>query len=155
MILSSCIEKEIRLWWEPRRKFTEGCRYRITLDGKVRVYTDKIYYNFKNVNTNVTHSFAVEVVDAKGAVVEAPEYYVAEDLCSDFSVINVTESPYGATGDGETDCTSAIARATESGKERACVYFPLGIYRADKITVNGTLKLRFDRGAIVTKGEEE
>ena len=155
MVYSVCMENEIRIWWDPRYEFAEGCRYRITVDGKARVYTDKIYYNFKNMRTDVKHGFKVEIVDKNGVTIGKPELYETENTFVGFETVNVTDSPYGAVGDGLTDCTNAIARATETAKGRTCVYFPLGIYRADKITVNGTLKLRFDRGAIITDKCEE
>lgn len=155
MVYSTCIENEIRIWWDPRHEFTEGCLYRVTLDETARVFTDKVYYNFKNIRTDVKHFFTIEVFDENGNALGKAEKYETENVFENFKTVNVTESPYGAKGDGETDCTQAVRLATENAEDRTCVYFPLGIYRADKITVNGTLKLRFDRGAIVTDGEEK
>jgi len=42
-------------------------------------------------------------------------------------MINVTEAPYSATGDGTTDDTSAIASAISAGGTE--LYFPSGKYR--------------------------
>ena len=49
---------------------------------------------------------------------------------ADAGVINVTQAPYGAKGDGRTDDTAAIQKALDDHPDQgAILYFPNGVYR--------------------------
>lgn len=63
------------------------------------------------------------------------------------SVINVTDSPYNATGDGSTDDTAAVQAAIDDAATGGSVYFRPGTYLVTGLTVTKQVTLRGSNGS--------
>jgi polygalacturonase len=150
------IEKEnvIYLWWDDRKEFVDGCFYRVTVDNKSVVYTKDRLYDFKNIDMQTLHTFAIDVLDKGGNKLGQTETYTNKEIFKNKTPINVTLPPYNAIGDGVHDCTQSIQKAFEDCDSSKYVYFPFGVYYCSKIFINDEVKIVFDTGAIITNCKE-
>ena len=65
------------------------------------------------------------------------------------NVVNVKD--YGATGDGVTDDTAAIAAAVEDLSTGETLYFPAGVYRVSKVDLKSDMTVQGDGWCSVIK----
>ena len=149
MVYAVTYDDEIRVWWDECRTQPNGERYRITVNGKNCIYTEEVYYDFKNLEAGCVYDFCIEVVDKNHCAVGKSQSAKYATLPHK-SRIDVTNAPYFAIGDGETDNTANIQRAFDDCTEQKYVYFPMGIYRCGAIQMRGDIKIRFDAGVILT-----
>ncbi len=139
---------EIRLWWDPRNDKKEGMHYRVYVDGKACVYTDYVYYNFKNMAAGKEYEFEVQLVDERKNLVGKTEFYRVSTFPAR-ETVDITKPPYNAVGDAVTDNTEVIRRALADCKEGKILYFPMGVYLCEKVSFTGDLHVRFDAGAVL------
>lgn len=149
-------------------RFTDGKEVRIKngVDGKDGYtpqkgvdYTDgKDYVLTDNDKAEIAEQAAQMVdipePDVSGFVqsvngVEPDENGNVEIEASAQNVVNVTE--YGATGDGVTDDTEAIAAAIADLKAGETLYFPKGVYRVSNIDLKSDMKVLGDGWCSVIK----
>ncbi len=149
MIYASESENAIYLWWDKRYDFTDGCYYRVVLDGDTVVYTKEILFDFFNMDTSKKHTFAVDLLNGEGEVVGETEYYETKQIFPKKTPLNVTLPPYNAKGDGVTDCTDVIGRAFADCGESKYVYFPLGTYYCREMRFDGNVKVVYASGAVI------
>lgn len=150
MVYAVTYDDEIRVWWDECRA-GQGARYKVTLNGKNCIYTEEVYYDFKNLQAGRAYEFRIEVVDENGCVVGKPQRATYVTLAYK-ARIDVTEKPYCAVGDGQTDNTARIQRAFDDCTEKEYVYFPMGVYRCGALKMSGDVKIRFDSGVVLTNG---
>ena len=142
-----CYEDEIRLWWDPRRDFKPGYRFKVTVNGVSVVYTPNIYYDFKNLDAGKDFDFEVQLLDELGNPVGHSDSKVFSTLRYR-EKIDVTKAPYFAKGDGETDNTEILQKALDDCDEDHYLYFPLGIYICSALKFSSG-KIRLDSGAVL------
>ena len=152
MMYAVCYEDEIRLWWDPRRDFKDGYKFKVTVNGTAVVFTPKIYYDFKNLDAGKDFEFNVVLLDEKGEAVGHSDTQVFSTLKYK-EKIDVTKAPYFAKGDGVTDNTAVIQKALDECDDDHYLYFPLGIYICGAVKY-GSGKIRFDSGAILCNKKE-
>ena len=148
MIYASCCDNEIRLWWDERNEKTCDMKYRVYVNGKSCVYTNKVYYNFKNLDCGREYEFEVQLVDQNKQIVGKTEKFKASTRACR-QTVDITKPPYCAVGDGQTDNTDTINKALKELRNDKILYFPLGVYVCEEFTFNGNINLRFDAGAVL------
>lgn len=148
MIYAARYEEELRVWWDERNDKTCEMKYRVYVDGKACVYTDKVYYNFKNLESGKEYEFEVQLVDKNGNIVGESEKYKACTLKSR-QVVDITKPPYNAVGDGITDNTEIFNRAFSELTQDKKIYIPMGVYICDNISFTGDVGICFDVGAVI------
>lgn len=148
MVYAVCYDNEIRLWWDKREEKTQDMKYRICVNNKFCVYTDKVYYNFKNLKEGTAFGFEVQLIDKKKNVIGTSQSIIANTLVKK-EIIDITKSPYNAIGDGFTDDTGIIKKALSELDYDKKLYLPMGVYLCDKLSFTGNLNLRLDAGAII------
>ncbi len=148
MVYAGSYNNEIRLWWDERNDKKIGMKYRVCIDGKACIYTDKVYYNFKNLESGKEYLFEVQLVDKNKNVVGESESFKASTL-QKREVVDITKTPYNAVGDGITDNTEIINRALSELVEGKQIYFPCGIYICENMVFSGNVEMRFAVGATI------
>ncbi len=154
MLYAVPFDDEIRVWWDEKKDFQDGYRYKLTLNGKNCFFTKEVYYDFKNLEAGREYTFTVQLVDKNNIPVG-----IAENGCFSTlpykSRLDVTKAPYLAIGDGETDNTLAIQHAFDDCSDKEYVYFPMGLYVCGALRMRGDIKIRFDAGASLCKRKIE
>ncbi len=146
MVYYVAYDEELRIWWDARYDKAEGMRYKLTVDGRNCVYTNNIYYNFKNLEGGQEYSFDIQVVDQEDRVIGKTEHLVCSTLPKRKRV-DITKAPYHAIGDGRTDNTEAIQRALKDCPSGCELYVPMGVYLCNQVSFSGDINIRFDVGA--------
>ena len=146
MIYAAIYEDELRLWWDKRKGFQEGCIYKVTIDGTRCAFTKNVYYDFKNLEAGREYLYTVELLDKEGNPIGKSESRAVKTLPYKARK-DVTQPPYNAVGDGVTDNTEIIQRAFDECTAEEYVYFPLGVYVCGAVNFAGDIKIRFDSGA--------
>lgn len=98
-----------------------------------------------NLTTNVTNKplSAAQGVALKSLIDELTKSLLDyQSKGNNQNIINVKN--YGATGDGETDDTEAIASAIADVKVGGTLYFPEGVYRVDNINLKSDMTVKGD-----------
>lgn len=152
MMYAVCYEDEIRLWWDPRRDFKPGYKFKITVNGTAVVYTPRIYYDFKNLESGKEFEYNVVLLDEKGNEVGSSDTQTFSTL-KYREKIDVTKVPYFVKGDGKTDCTKVLQKALDECDEDHYLYFPLGIYVCGALKFSSG-KIRLDSGAMLCGKDE-
>ncbi len=153
MVYAARYNDEIRLWWDARNDKKSGMKYRVYVDGKSCVYTDRVYFNFKNLEEGREYLFEVQLVDENKNIVGKVEQFKASTLIKR-ELVDITKPPYSAVGDGVTDNTEIINRALSDCKQDKRVYFPFGVYICENFSFSGDVEMIFDVGAIVCSKEK-
>ena len=144
---------ELRVWWDPRNDKKPGYKYKVTLNDKSVCFTERLYYNFKNLHAGEKYKFTLNVINEKNEIVGETEY-------AEFSTfpaktpIDVTKPPYNAVGDGVTDNTECIRKAFGDCDADKYLYFPMGVYICESVSFSGCVRIVFDTGAIMCNKEE-
>ncbi len=154
MVYASSYMSEIRLWWDERSEKTKNMKYRVYVDGKSCIYTDKVYFNFKNLESGKEFSFEVQLVDENRNVIGKVEK-LKVNTRKKREIIDITKPPYNAVGDAKTDNTSIIKKAMADLIEGKQLYFPMGVYICEEIEFTGDIDVHFDVGAILCSKERE
>ena len=153
MIYAARYKNELRVWWDERCDKLDGMKYRVYLNGKFCVYTDKVYYNFKNLESGKEYEFEVQLVDQNKNIVGKCEKIKASTLKTR-QIVDITKPPYNAVGDGVTDNTEIFKKAFSELKLDKELYIPMGVYVCDKLSFTGDLDIRFDVGATICTKEK-
>ncbi|NCC08748.1 MAG: glycoside hydrolase family 28 protein [Clostridia bacterium] len=66
----------------------------------------------------------------------------------------IDASRFGAVGDGETDCTSALSAAIAACPKDGTVYVPKGVYKTYPLFLKSDMTLYLDDGAVLLGGVE-
>lgn len=150
---ASVLEDEVRLWWDKRNDFKKGYRYKVTVNDKNIIYTERDYYNFKHLQGSTEYKFTLQVVDEnKNVVGETNERTFTTRTAK--SAIDVTKPPYNAIGDGQTDNSAIIQKAIDDCDEAHYVYIPMGVYVCGALNFSGTKNVMLDTGAVLCSKEE-
>lgn len=153
MVYVVSYETMLALWWDPRRDFQEGYKYRVWINDKC-IVTDQILYDFKNLEPGTSYDFTVELLDEKGNKVGKTEYLTGK-TAPYRKKVDMTKPPFNLVGDGVTDYTEIINKALNECKSDECLYFPLGRYVCKKLNFSGHLKIQMDAGAVFCNGDKE
>ncbi len=152
MMYAVSYDEEIRLWWDPRKEKGATHKYRIIMDGKSCVYTDKVYYNFKNLTAGKEYVFTLCLVDENKKEYGKEEIFRASTL-PEREVVDITKAPYNAVGDGKRDNTAIIKKALQELKQGKRLYIPMGVYICEGVPFSGNMDIRLAAGAIVCSKE--
>ncbi|MBQ7237129.1 MAG: hypothetical protein IJX03_08290 [Clostridia bacterium] len=153
MIYAARYENELRVWWDERNDKTQGMKYRIYVDGRTCVYTERVYYNFKNLESGREYEFEIQLVDKYKNVVGKSEKQKFSTL-NTRRVVDITKPPYNAVGDGISDNTEIFKKALSELSKNEKLYIPMGVYICDNISFTGDVSVHFDVGAILCSKEK-
>ena len=143
----------LAVWWDPRRDFKKGYKYRVWINDAC-VITDQILYDFRNLIPGTTYKFRVELLDEENNLVGKTEYFEASTKKGK-KLIDVTKPPYNVVGDGVTDYTDIISKLLNECKPDECIYFPLGRYVCNSVNFGGNCTVRMDEGAVFCLSDKE
>ncbi len=150
-----CYDNEIRIWWDKREDKREDMHYRVVVDGSAYILTDKVYYDFQNLEQGREYEFEIQLIDKEKNIIGRREKIKLSTLMKR-DIIDVTKPPYNAVGDGETDNTEALQRALDDCEYGKTLYFPFGVYLCDNVRFSGNVNVRFDAGAVLcTRNKEQ
>ncbi len=148
MVYAACFNNEIRLWWDKRTEKTEDMTYRVFVDAKWCVYTDYVYYNFKNLEGGRAYEFEVQLVDKNKQVVGKSQCLMVSTLPKR-ELVEVSMK-----GDASTDNTCTLQNLFSSNKAGKTLHIPAGVYLTDEVTFSGDIEVQMDAGAILCDSEK-
>ena len=146
MVYLVTTEDKLCLWWDRRQEFKAGCKYKITINDKFVIYTEKDYYDIQPVEGGVTYTLSVQLVDENDNVIGRTDTITGSTLVKK-ERIDLTLPPYNAVGDAKTDNTAIIQKAFDECDNKHYLYLPFGTYICNKITTTGNKKIVFGAGA--------
>ena len=152
MVFCTALENCLCVWWDPRSEYKKGYKYKVTVDGKQVVYTPHVCYDFQPLKGGTTHDFVIQLVDENKNVVGKTEY-ATYTTRPHREKVDLSEPPYSVVGDGVTDNTAILQKAINECKPDQYLFLPYGIYIADKLTINGNVKIQFGAGAVICDKE--
>lgn len=149
MVYLVTTEDKLCLWWDRRQEFKAGCKYKITINDKFVIYTEKDYYDIQPVEGGSTYTLSVQLVDENDNVIGGRIDTITGSTLIKKEKIDLTLPPYNAVGDAKTDNTAIIQKALDECDEKHYLYLPYGVYICDKITTSGDKKIVFGAGATI------
>ncbi len=153
MLYASCYNNEIRLWWDERNDKEKSMKYRVYVDGGSCVYTNKIYYNFKNLESGKEYEFELQVVDKQKNIVGKTEKIKFSTLCAR-RVVDVSKPPYNIVGNASTDNKQAINELIKNNNRKTTIKFPMGVYICESINFSGDIEIMLEVGAVICSKEK-
>lgn len=150
MIYACMTDSEAALWWDIRSEFTDGCRYKVTINDRNCVFTTDYLYYFENLLPDTEYNFTLEVVSKTGKILGEPQKAVFKTQPT-YKCVDISDLPYNIVGNAVTDVTSDMQKAFSSVNSGERLRITEGVYNCGKITVNGSLKLRINSGATFTE----
>ena len=145
MLKSIIFADEITLWWDKTEFPKNTNEYKLYLNGVYHGDTKKTHYTFTKLKPNT--EYTVQILAFATDVLTERRYTFQTK--TEKKRIDVTLSPYGAVGDGQTLNTLAIQRALNDCKENEYVYFPAGIYVSGALDVHSNTEIYLDEGAVL------
>ncbi len=145
MINFICSSDTVVLYWDLPDTFEKGNRYVISMNGEEIEETEKCHFRVSELTPETSYAFKV-------AMVGESEFLIGEAIITTEAVktvIDVTEAPYYATGDGKTLNTKALQAAIDDCKPGECVYLPAGDYMTGSLFLHSDMELRLHKDAIL------
>lgn len=145
-VQSFVTEDSITLFWEKPKQFVQGSQYHILLDGEFVGVTGKTHYEL--VELEPDRDYEVQVVMKKlqtSIVTDRIKVRTGKKK----RVLNITEPPYYASGDGKTMNTKSIQSAIDDCNAETVVYIPRGIFLTGALRLHGNMELYLAEGAVL------
>lgn len=141
---------EICLYWE-KPEFEEGQKviYHILVNGKEIGRTEKTHYTLMNLEPETVYE--IEVIMCSNENDKTSESFWRESLQTQKQkkIIDVTQAPYCAVGDGKTMNTQALQKAFDDCKVDEMVYLPEGIYMTGTLRMHSNMELYLAENAVL------
>lgn len=145
MVKNICFATEVVLYWDLPEKFTDGNKYRVSLNGKVIGETDKCHYKVCNLVPTTEYRFSVDMIGETSCAIGG----IICTTDAEKERIDITKAPFNAVGDGKTLNTKAIQKAIDACKENQCVYVPAGDYMTGSLYLHSDMELYIEKDAII------
>lgn len=155
-------EDEISLYWEKPEGFGAQLYYQIFCDSVLAGETQKTHFEAAGLEPGRKYHFCVKAFQKKNAD-KACKLAETEVMTSGEIVavtpakrrrIDVTCSPYYASGDGKSLNTDRIQQAIDDCGKGECVYFPKGIYLTGALRLHSDMELYLEEGALLQGTDE-
>ncbi len=140
--------ESITLFWNKPELFPEGAAYRITVDGKTHGTTDKTHYLIDNLLEETIYQIQIFIDQTNQ---EAEDLFYSETLHTGKKkrLLDISEAPYFAAGDGKTMNTAAIQKAIDDCGPEDAVYIPAGVFMTGALKLHSHMELYLEQSAVL------
>ncbi len=108
--------------------------------------TDKLSYTAKNLEANTTYTFKIAAM--ANNEVQAEKTVEVKTKPEPTEIIDITQEPYNAKGDGLHTDTYAIQKAINDCSDGGMIYVPKGFYYSGALFLKSNITLKVD-GVII------
>ncbi len=136
-------DEEITLYWDKQWELPDGIIYHIYLNGKNIASTHKTHYEITDLESDTEYSVAVAGYSGENIYCGTLRTEKPKKL------INVTNPPYNAIGDGKTLNTAALQKAIDDCAPDSAVYLPQGTFMTGALDMHSDTELYIEKGAIL------
>lgn len=147
-IYSLITENEITIYWDKPEGLPWDSRYRILVNGKEALMTDRTHATFENLTEGTGYQVQVSILDGKGEVWGASDPLILH-TGSLKKRIDITAAPYFAVGDGKTLNTAAIQKAIDRCGAGDTVYLPAGVFLTGALRLHSDMEFYLDQDAVL------
>ena len=126
----------LTVWWELPP--APPAQYEVLVDGAARAVTTRTHCTIEGLAPDTAYALEVRPVGRATARTEAARRR-----------LDVTAPPFGAVGDGKTDCTAALQRALDACGPGDCVWLPAGTYLTGALYGHSDTDLWLAEGAVL------
>lgn len=151
---ASVSDTSITLFWDQPDDATATSIYRIRLNGSEAAKADRTHLTFLSLAPDTEYAFAV-------CMSEEGEYGEFEPMLRGVfrtlpakRVIDVTQAPYHAVGDGITMNTAAIQQALDDCTSRDRVVVPAGTFLTGALTMHSDSELTVLRDGVLQGSDD-
>jgi len=135
-------------WYKPMDA-TESVRYSVYLDGDLCGDTDKTHFRIEELKPNHKYKIKVEYVTDKKPGKSKKIDKISFITNKEKKIINVTDAPFNAIGDGDTMNTKALQMAIDAADEKAQIYIPKGVYMTGALHLHSNMEIYLEKGAVI------
>ena len=153
IIHSFATSDSITLYWEKPGMLPAGGRYEVRLNGAEAAVCDRTHCTLNGLRAETSYTVQVR---AFGPVQEENEAIIyAESCCLELKtemkkdLLDVTQAPYYAAGDGKTMDTQALQKAIDDCRADQAVYLPAGVYLTGALRLHSDMELYLEEGALL------
>ncbi|RHP33979.1 glycoside hydrolase family 28 protein [Lachnotalea sp. AF33-28] len=153
IIHSFATSDSITLYWEKPDMLPAGGWYEVRLNGAEAAVCDRTHCTLNGLQAETSYTVQVRAFDP---VQEEDETIIyAESCCLELKtemkkdLLDVTQAPYCAAGDGKTMDTQALQRAIDDCRADQAVYLPAGVYLTGALRLHSDMELYLEEGALL------
>ena len=132
-------ETAITLWWEKPENAPR--EYRLSINGKEAGRTDKTHFTFSGLMPSTEYEMHITG--------DGFDEHVKASTNKKKNVINITEAPYSAIGDGKTLNTESIQRAFDDAGKDDEILIPEGIFLTGALRMHSNTTLHIAMGGVL------
>lgn len=142
-------DNSITLYWDKPEAFSDGCRYEIRLNENNVGTTTKTHYTIDKLEKETGYQVQVKLVADYESDAKASSEKVSVTTAKQKRLLDVTQAPYYAVGDGQTLNTLVLQQAFDDCKADEAVYLPAGIFMTGALRMHSDMELYLEEGAIL------
>ncbi len=135
-------EDEITVYWERTENMAAGERFRIFLDGREAVVTEKTHGTLSGLTSQ--RRYKIQVIGG-----EWHSEVLVVSTGKQKRRIDISAAPYLAVGDGAELNTERIQRAIDDCGAEDAVYVPEGIFLTGALRLHSNMELYLEEGAVL------
>ena len=150
-IQSLITEESVTLYWDKPVAFPRQGYYKIILDGKPVGSTKKTHYTIDGLEADTAYEVEIQLLEKDGTGGDTGVHREMIELRTGKKKvrIDITQSPYFASGDGKTMNTAVIQRAIDDCGPGEAVYIPAGIFLTGALRLHSNMELYIEREGIL------
>lgn len=150
-IKSLITEESVTLYWDKPETFPKQGYYKIILAGKPVGNTKKTHYTIDGLEADTAYEVEIQLLEKDGTGRDTGVHSEKIELRTGKKKarIDITRSPYFASGDGKTMNTAAIQRAIDDCGPGEAVYIPAGIFLTGALRLHSDMELYIEQGGIL------
>ncbi len=137
-------ESSITIFWDKPEDFSDGDKYQIILNRSLAGTDQKTHYILTDLKSDTTYNLQVNWIRGKRQV---SSNSIEIRTQSKKKVLDISQEPYHAIGDGKTMNTRAIQRAIDDCTKDCMVYIPKGIFMTAALKLHSNMELYLDKDA--------
>lgn len=139
--------RSITLFWDQAENFVPGLFYRISVNGECVGTSQKTHYTLTDLKP--AEQYDVSVKAFCGVDMLAEGHYGIIHTQQTKRVIDITQPPYCAMGDGKKLNTAEIQRAIDACGSDDVLFIPKGVFMTGSLRLHSNMEIFLDDEAVL------
>ena len=140
-------DHSITLFWDQPEVFMPGTCYHVFANGEYVGKSSKTHYTITNLKPSTQYDIVIEAC-CDGDVLARGDYGIVETMRKKH-VIDITQPPYCAVGDGKSMNTQVIQQAIDACGADDVLFIPKGIFMTGALRLHSDMEVFLDDGAVL------